>query len=31
MTTAEFLPSLGRRALEVLRGLGHSAFFFGNW
>jgi phospholipid/cholesterol/gamma-HCH transport system permease protein len=28
MTTAEFLPSLGRRALEVLRGLGHSAFFF---
>ena len=28
MTAAEFLPTLGRRALEVLRGLGHSAFFF---
>jgi phospholipid/cholesterol/gamma-HCH transport system permease protein len=28
MTATEFLPTLGRRALEVLRGLGHSAFFF---
>ena len=28
MTAAEFLPMLGRRALEVMRGLGHSAFFF---
>jgi len=28
MTAAEFLPTLGRRALEVMRGLGHSAFFF---
>jgi phospholipid/cholesterol/gamma-HCH transport system permease protein len=28
MTAAEFLPTLGRRALELLRGLGHSAFFF---
>ena len=28
MTAAEFLPTLGRRALDVMRGLGHSAFFF---
>ncbi len=28
MTATEFLPTLGRRALEVMRGLGHSAFFF---
>jgi phospholipid/cholesterol/gamma-HCH transport system permease protein len=28
VTAAEFLPTLGRRALEVMRGLGHSAFFF---
>jgi phospholipid/cholesterol/gamma-HCH transport system permease protein len=28
MTAAEFLPTLGRRAIEVMRGLGHSAFFF---
>jgi phospholipid/cholesterol/gamma-HCH transport system permease protein len=28
MTATEFFPTLGRRALEVMRGLGHSAFFF---
>jgi phospholipid/cholesterol/gamma-HCH transport system permease protein len=28
MTASEFLPTLGRRALDVMRGLGHSAFFF---
>ena len=28
MTATEFLPTLGRRALEVMRGLGHSAFIF---
>jgi phospholipid/cholesterol/gamma-HCH transport system permease protein len=28
MTASDLLPGLGRRALEVLRGLGHSAFFF---
>jgi len=27
MTATELLPALGRRALEVLRNLGHSAFF----
>lgn len=28
MSVNEFLPTLGRHALEVMRGLGHSAFFF---
>lgn len=28
MTASDLLPALGRRALEVMRGLGHSAFFF---
>jgi phospholipid/cholesterol/gamma-HCH transport system permease protein len=28
MTATEFFPTLGRHALEVMRGLGHSAFFF---
>ena len=28
MTAAELLPALGRRAIDVLRGLGHSAYFF---
>lgn len=28
MTATTLLPTLGRRALEVLRGLGHSAVFF---
>ena len=27
MTAVELLPTLGRRALDLMRGLGHSAFF----